>query len=229
VGAQDAPGRAGGQRHGPHEAPDGAIHQPGIVTKTPCQPVMEQGRVLTRTLAHGLVEGLGDLVVGQHRMDLSRMGHHQRGHLGQHAPAQVGPVRETLAMDQLVQHHVVIPGLQLREGLNLHEVDRVVVQITGGEQSAPIRKVHGAASSRGIRAQAGRGPLEQFRHALGIQVIDGQARHGSTTAATKHRPVPVAPSIATGIHSTPGDPGCTVTRIVTSTASPLAVACSSSA
>ena len=178
---------ADGKRHGADEAPQRLLHQRGVVAEGPVEAGIEELEVVARALGHGMAEDLRKLVVGKHHVHLPGLCQEELRHAAEHAVAQVNAVHQAVAVDEFVQHHVVVRrAVQARQLLHQPEVDGVVVEVAREQDAAARGEEDGRAAAKRFGEHAFRGGVKKRGDAGSILHgdrlrIEG---HGVTVTAT---------------------------------------------
>jgi len=157
------------ERHRAEEVAERVCYSVRVVAKDEVEPVAKERSAVAMALTHADAKHLTKFMVREEWMYATRKSLNERGDFRDHAVREIDAIDETLAMDQLLDDEVVFVGLiEPSKRNDAIEVNRVVVQISGDDQSSAIAEDVHAASAACRTAQHARCTLKQSADGVGV-------------------------------------------------------------
>lgn len=157
------------ERHRAEEAAERVCDHVRVVAKNEVESVAKKRCAIAVPFAHTDPEHLAELMIREKWMNATRKALNERCHLCNHAVREIDAIDEALAVNQLLDDEVVFIGfIEPSKGNDAIEVNRVVVQITGDDESPAIAEVMHAATTAWSTAQHGGCTLKQSANGVGI-------------------------------------------------------------
>ena len=167
--------------HGKRECVDELIDR--ISNPSPFRPehhsktVIEEFHIVAATLAHSTPGSLGEFVIAENNVDLTRERQYLLGHLAEHSIGQIATMREIWTVDQFLQKNVAIRArFEICQSSDLVEMDEMIVEISTDDQMSLGWKTDNRSLPLGIGQDRSRRLLEQTDGLIRILEIDAHER-----------------------------------------------------